>query len=308
MVKYCPSCGTKLEQEYNFCPSCGFDLRNIAETEKKDEGNKESQVKGIIICDNCGEENEAGNNICSYCGAPLKGEKIEKKIYEKRIVQEIKPGKEKRKESKVSSAKIKNPSVKPQPVQKNRQLDQKKLLLILAVAIVIVFVILLSSGVLDSTSTNQDIQNQQQVSNQSSGVDLNNIQRINELEAKVKENPNDTETLLELAHLKNDSGMYDQAIIDYKKYLEKIPKDPDARIDLGVCYYNLHNYDDAIKQMEIAIQYSPKHQIGYLNLGIVNLAAGNFDKSKEWLQKAVQLDPGSEAGKKAKELLDSHSK
>ena len=75
---------------------------------------------------------------------------------------------------------------------------------------------------------------------------------------------------------------------------------------MGVCYYNLRNFDNAIAEMSKALEYAPKHQIGHLNLGIVNLSAGNVQKAKEWLQKAVELDPNSDAGQRAKELLNSH--
>jgi TolA-binding protein len=306
MVKYCPSCGTRLEQEFNFCPSCGFDLRNIAGTEPEEKKNQEPSVKRVVVCDNCGEENDEGNNICSYCGAPLKGAKIERVSRSGKLNEEKKPAVKKVKASGKSQTGMKISPSKSAETSTPKELNQKKLLLILAGVVVVVFIILYSSGILNSTEPDQVTQNQ--VSNQSSGVDLNNVQRINELEEKVKNNPEDTDALLELAHLRNDSGMYDKAIVDYQKYLEKVPKDPDARIDMGVCYYNLKNYDEAIKQMKLAVKYSPKHQIGYLNLGIVNLAAGNIEKSREWLQQAVQLDPNTEMGKRAQELLDSHTK
>lgn len=304
MVKFCPSCGSELYKEFNFCPACGYDLRNVSDKVIKGDSETKPLVGGVIICDNCGEENDPDNKVCSYCGAPLKGTKIEKVKEEKKYSKEKETIPLKRKEPKKSVSGTKGTTFKSSG--KSKELDTKKILLILAGVVAVVFIILVSSGILSSTAPEKVVQNQG--SDQSSGVNLNNIQQINELQEKVNNNPNDTESLLELAHLKNDSGMYEQAIGDYKKYLEKVPEDADARIDLGVCYYNLHNYDEAIKQMEKAISYSPKHQIGYLNLGIVNLAAGNLDKSKEWLEKAVQLDPNSEVGKRAKELLDSHSK
>ncbi len=301
MIKFCPSCGTKLEQEYNFCPSCGFDLRNVAKAESPGEKPKEIHTEEIIICDTCGEENSPDNKICQYCGAPLKGRNAEKAV-----VQEKKTSTEKQKEPRKKQDKLKATSIKTPPPAKTKELDQKKLLLIFGGVIVVIFIILWSSGVLDSNAPEHVVQNE--TASQNSGIDLNNIQKINALETEVKNNPDDTAKLLELAHLKNDSGLYEQAIVDYQKYLEKVPADPDARIDMGVCYYNLKNYDEAIKQMEKAVKYSPEHQIGYLNLGIVNLTAGNFEKSQEWLKKAVQIDPNSEIGKKAQELLESHKK
>jgi len=132
------------------------------------------------------------------------------------------------------------------------------------------------------------------------------MQAIDDLEAKVKQNPEDYTSLLQLAHLKNDSGLFEPAIQNYKTYLEKNPKDADARVDLGVCYFNLKDYTNAIKEMETAIKYVPNHQIAHLNLGVVNLSAGNLEVSKEWLKKAYDLNPTNEVGIKAQQLLNNH--
>ena len=138
------------------------------------------------------------------------------------------------------------------------------------------------------------------------GVDLANLEEINQLEEKLKANPEDMESTLHLSHLLQDAGFYDKAIASYKKYLEKNPKNADARVDMAICYYNLNDYTNAIIEMETAIKYQPSHQLAHLNLGIVNLAAQNVDASKAWFRKAVELDPNSEAGKRAQELLNSH--
>ncbi len=176
------------------------------------------------------------------------------------------------------------------------------------VGIILVIFVLYVSGVFDatkipSTDNTTNFNNQQ---TQQSGVDLSAVQKINELESRVKANPNDHKLLLELAHLRMDSGFYEQAIQNYKTYLEHHPDDADVRIDMGVCYFNLRDFNTAIQEMEKALQYQPKHQIGHLNLGVVNLNAGNIEKAKEYFKKAVEINPNTEAGKKAQQLLSSH--
>ena len=188
-----------------------------------------------------------------------------------------------------------------------KTLDPKVIYGILIGGIALVAIILSTSGMFDSAPvTNVPVNQNQQQGNVSSGVNLNNMQIINDLEAKIKTNPEDYKSLLELAHLKNDSGLYEAAIQNYKTYLDKNPKDADARIDMGVCYFNLQDFPKAITEMETALKYQPNHQIALLNLGVVNLSAGNLEKSKEWLKKAVELDPTSEVGKKAEQLLNNH--
>ena len=295
MINFCPDCGLELEKEYKFCPNCGRDLENI-----KEDIPAQKEIKQVIICDNCGEESPADKEFCRGCGAVLTGEKIQKELPPTKVQ---KPHKPDRIEKKVTTTKK---NIKPQARSNAKTLEGQKILLVIAGGIIVVFLVLILSGMFDSapTPTTQTMpQGQQQIE---SGVNLANMNKINELQTIVDNNPDDLKTLLELAHLKNDSGLFERAIEDYQKYLAKDPTNPDARIDMGVCYYNLGQYDKAIAEMNKALEYQPAHQIGHLNLGIVNLAAGNIQASKEWLQKAVNINPTSEIGKRAKELLETH--
>ncbi len=304
MVKFCPECGSKLEIEYKFCPDCGF---NLSKNENKSEEsiqeqtnlNSKQDISNKIICDNCGEENEVTNSNCFSCGIKLTNAKFPDAI--SLIPKKAISQKPNIKKSKKPSSYTKGDAVNPQ----KKNLNKIKTITIIAIGFGLASIILMFSGVLNSLilPSSEPAKN----IDQTSGVDLGNIQKINSLEEVIKNNPKDSKSILELAHLKNDSGMFEQAIVNYKQYLTLVPSDPDARIDMGICYYNLQNYNEAINQMEQALKYDPKHQIGFLDLGIVNLAAGDLNKSKEWLEKAVKLDPNSEYGKKAEELLKSHN-
>lgn len=232
------------------------------------------------FCNQCGSKLETHHKFCPECGSKVSGGKNSKSV---------------------------NANLKESSSTDGKTLNPKVLYGVLAGGVVVILFILLSSGMLDSNTqvVNPVNQNQQQVGT-NSGVNLNNMQMINDLEAKVKQNPDDQKSLLELAHLKNDSGLFDAAIQNYKTYLEKNPADADARVDMGVCYFNLRDYPNAIKEMEAALKYVPDHQIAHLNLGVVNLSAGNVEKSKEWLQKAYDLNPTNEIGIKAEQLLKNH--
>jgi|SRR5690554_345655 len=282
MVRFCPECGTELKSDFKFCPSCGYNLKEVSSSRTVEEK--------FIECESCGTENPVDASVCSGCGIKLKGEI--KTVLVKEAVFHKSSG-EKRK------------TVKSGTSPETKQINSKTLLVVLASVVGVSLIILIASGVFSTPApTNFTGTTQQQ--NQGSGVDLSALQRINELEASVKANPDNNQLLLELAHLRNDSGMYEKAIENYIEYLNRVPDDADARIDMGVCYYNLGRYEEAKQAMTKALEYSPEHQIGHLNLGIVNLAAGNIAESKEWLKKAVDLDPDTEVGKRAKELLNSH--
>lgn len=304
MKSFCPNCGIELTKDYNFCPSCGSNLKDI-KLPNYDVSEKYID-KDIIICDSCGEENLAENSICKGCGIKLSGRnETREKIISTPFSTPQKPAYKKSKNQKLNKPnQIKQPT---NFVNKHdaKNLDFKKTSIILGGMLLVALIILFFTVFNSPVPANNNITNTLP-QNQNSGVDLANLQKINQLEDLVKNNPTDTKSLLELAHLKNDSGLFEQAIVTYKQYLDKNPSDADARIDMGVCYYNLGNYPSAIAEMEKALEYKSDHQIGHLNLGIVNLAAGNEEVSKNWLKKAVALNPLSDVGKRAKELLESH--
>ncbi len=316
MPNFCPECGAKIEGEFKFCPNCGTDLKEILSSEGNQQNSEETAseiIKKKLVCENCGEENEPDAETCRSCGVNLsnnsstKTVKVEaprsepkKQAYNKTK----KPNSNKNKKSKQIKH---NKKPEPQNVNQPKSLDNRKLLMISGFLIAVILIVLFASGTFDEPEipVNQNFNNSQ-MQEQSSGVSLQNVQKINELENTIKTNPNNYDAILQLANLQNDSRMYNKAIENYKKYLKANPKNADARIDMGVCYYNLQDYKTAITEMEQAVKDAPDHQIGYLNLGVVNLAAGNVEKSKEWLQEAIKMNPNSEMGKRAQELLNSH--
>ena len=289
-MNYCAECGFKLEGEFKFCPNCGSKinvLNQLVPNEIKDVSIEK------LVCKNCGEENPIENSECFSCGVPLTPHKIRKQNIQKPERTE-----------KIYKSKDEYRSNHSSVVKHEKALDNKKILII-SFSIVVVFIFaLVVSGVFDSGVSNNISAMNEQSSN--TGVNLANMEEINQLEAKINANPDDLETTLHLAHLQQDAGLSEKAISNYKKYLAKYPENADARVDMAICFYNLGDNTNAINEMETAIKYQPKHQIAYLNLGIVNLAAKNIETSKDWFKKTVEMDPNSDAGKRAQELLHSH--
>jgi len=316
MYNFCAQCGSEISEKYKFCPNCGTEIspRSQENQIEKNQNVNDTQSSGdetqVIICSNCGEENSKSEITCISCGVSLEKsagivqKKAESLLSEKTVTHHPTKATD---YIKVVQKKKRTQPGRQTKKENEKEIDSRKIILISSFVAILAIVILVSSGVFDSSVPiipNTNVGNNQ---NESSGIDLTNINLINELEAKLKSAPDDTETLLKLAHLQNDSGFYEKAILLYQKYLKQVPADADARIDMGVCFYNLHNYDPAIREIKTALTYKPNHQIGNLNLGIVNLAAGNMTEAMKWLQKAVDLGPETEIGKRAKELLNSHN-
>ncbi|NCQ17433.1 MAG: hypothetical protein COZ80_00620 [Ignavibacteria bacterium CG_4_8_14_3_um_filter_37_9] len=306
----CPSCHANIEEKFKFCPNCGTPFE-ILKTDEKVESTSEQ-----IICSACGEENERDASFCVSCGVNLGNEKTEVRKTVRVIseptssatpqIKTQKRGDYQTRKHPINSKKVKQEYSQKNSKPKNSQdFDTKKIALVFSGILIFALVILFFSGVFDEpkiSSENLPGGNLQQ----NSGIDLASIAKINQLDAQLKAEPENFNLVIQLAHLRNDSGFKEEAIKLYTKYLEKFPQSPDVLVDMGVCYFELQNYDKAIPAMENAIKINPRHQIAHMNLGIVNLAKGNIEKSKEWLQKAVDLDPNSEIGRKAKELLTSH--
>lgn len=300
MVNYCTECGYKIQLEFKFCPNCGSEI--IAPENNSLNNDDILDNTKVIVCNNCGDENLADSVTCNSCGMRLtKGKYETSTSYTKRYLKtEIKP--ESKKELKHPIKKNRKQE-KPQTEEKN--LDAKKIYALVGVIAVLVFLILIFSGIINLSENKAPIA---QVSQQNlgSGINLNELSKINELKSLVEKQPSNAALILELANLQFDSGFFEEASRNYSKYLQLDPKNADARIDMAVCFYNLGQYDRAEVEVIEALKFAPNHQTGYLNLGVINLAKQNLEKAREWFNKTIEINPNTEIAKKAKSLLQSH--
>lgn len=319
-MKNCPNCNYPLDKDYNFCPSCGFDLKSIQENiAGKDEI---EELKKYIICDVCGEEIPEDSAFCSSCGAKVTGKEksvlknIEKKDAEKR---EVNPAPQLSSKAEQPASKSSTPAQKQKnkqqaaPVKKaapqkssagGKKISPVQIAVMISGLLSVGVLIMWAAGLFGSAENTGSTFQQQQP--ETPAVSLENIQRINELEAAVKRDTTNLNTVLELAHLLNDSGMKERSVPYYQMYLRANPGNADVQVDLGVVYFEMQKYDIAKSRMRKGLALNPRHQIANFNMGIVNYSAGNLDSAKIWWNKALAIDPTSEIGKKAKELLDSH--
>lgn len=245
-------------------------------------------------CNICGESINTVDNFCSSCGAPLV-KPVHINDTETSIVNN------KATKNKIETKGVKN--LKGEAQLEQKRISPIKIFYLTFFFIISALIIVYSSGSFDNPgvakSTGSNVEDVHK------GVDLQYIQRINALEEELKVNP-DSQKLLELAHLLNDSGLKEKAIEKYKIYLKTNPKDADVLVDLGVCFFELGKNEDALRYMKEALKYQSQHQIAHLNLGIVSLSAGLHDEAIVWWKKAVALNPGNSIGKRAQELINSH--
>lgn len=266
------------------------------------------EEKLIKICSVCGSENAVSNELCEGCGALLKDAESKKSVIEDTEKIET-PKKEKVEEKKPVSKKINKKDTSEVKTEKGKELKGTNFYYLAAILIILGAVIVFTSGIFDepqpafnpgSGSTNMPDDHNH------SGVDLSAVQRINDMEQALKANPNDHQTLLKLAHLLNDSGFYERAIVKYKEYLSTHPNEPDVLVDMGVCYFSMQDYQNAESYMKQALEINPKHQIGTFNLGIVAINQNKTTDAINYWNKAIEINPASDIANKAKDLINQY--
>ncbi len=254
----------------------------------------------MLRCSVCGEDVNIYEKTCSSCGASIDNKSGSSKTSSSNNLKN--PANS---NTKNESSKSKKSSNTKQDAIKLNSVSSTKLFYLVFFLILIGAILIYSTGVFDSAPKSFSSQ-QGNANNPHAGVDLKNLEQINTLEGIVKQNPKDYQSLLQLAHLLNDSGFKEKAVEKYIAYLKQFPKEADVWVDMGVCYFELGKNDDAITSMERGLKINPNHQIANLNLGIVNMTAGNKEKAVGYWKKAIEIDPSNEIGKKAKELITTH--
>jgi tetratricopeptide (TPR) repeat protein len=101
-----------------------------------------------------------------------------------------------------------------------------------------------------------------------------------------------------IAHLCIGEALYkqhrlDEAIMEYKKYLQIRPDKPDALHTLGIALGQQGKFDEAIKYLTKALQIKPDFAEAHVDLGYALALQGNLDEAFVHLAEAIRLDPNS---------------
>lgn len=96
--------------------------------------------------------------------------------------------------------------------------------------------------------------------------------KIAELEAFVKQHPEDARAWANLGHVYFDADQPDSAIQAYQKSLALVPGDPAVLTDMGVMYRRNGEPDKAIQAFDQAVAASPGFETALFNKGVVLMA------------------------------------
>jgi Tfp pilus assembly protein PilF len=101
--------------------------------------------------------------------------------------------------------------------------------------------------------------------------------------------PKNLEGLRGMGNLAYDQQQRDKAIEYYQQYLVVKPEDPEVRTDLGTMLFETGDAEGSLREFKSVIAKSPQFFQAYFNLGIVYEAQGDRDAAKAELVKARDL-------------------
>ena len=117
---------------------------------------------------------------------------------------------------------------------------------------------------------------------------------VQELQARLQQNPDDTEAILRLANLNFDIGNWSRAQELYARFLELKPEDVDVMTDLGISYRETRQYDEALALFDKAQQINPQHWQSYYNeVVVLAFDLKRLDEADRTLATLQQMQPGN---------------
>jgi len=116
--------------------------------------------------------------------------------------------------------------------------------------------------------------------------------RVKELTDKIKQNPKDFDSIVELGNMNFDQRNYNDAINLYKSALAIRPDALNVRTDMGTAMFYQNRFDDAITVFQDTLKTDPKNPQALFNLGVTMLHGKKDSKrALEYWEKLIETNP-----------------
>ena len=116
--------------------------------------------------------------------------------------------------------------------------------------------------------------------------------RLKELAAKIKENPKDLDSIVELGEMNFDQRNYDDAINLYKRALDLKPDAVNVRTEMGTALFYQKHFDEALATFKESLRTNPNDAQTLFNLGVVMLHGKNDPQgAMQYWEKLVETNP-----------------
>ncbi|MTI80570.1 MAG: tetratricopeptide repeat protein [Firmicutes bacterium] len=103
---------------------------------------------------------------------------------------------------------------------------------------------------------------------------------ISKLEKKLEDNPEDIETLLELAGLQMYNGKSDKTVESYQKVIDLDPKNTDALFNLMSISFNNKEYGKAEERAKKLLELEPENLSTKMDLATIYYYQNKFDEAE----------------------------
>ena len=113
------------------------------------------------------------------------------------------------------------------------------------------------------------------------------------LRERLRQNPNDTDLIKQLAGLYKEQGKRDEALSLYRIALENNPTDTNAIEKLGELYAELGQREQAIKEWSKITQSHPDQPYRHQQLGAIYTSNQMYEEAIENYETALRLNPKS---------------
>jgi len=114
---------------------------------------------------------------------------------------------------------------------------------------------------------------------------------IKGLYAKLRSNPEDLETLIELSYALMSAGEYDKAEHECRKVLEIDSRSVEACQNLGIIYWRRGEIYKAEEHFKKAVSVNPNDARAHYCLGLLFYKKGLYSKAVSELEESIRLNP-----------------
>lgn len=139
-------------------------------------------------------------------------------------------------------------------------------------------------------------------------VEAEESPEVQALEEQLRQNPQNMETLLNLAHMYLDEGRIDLASQNYQRALEIDPENVEALVHMGIVHRGTGEFDDAVKSFEQALSKNPDYAHGWWDKALTLDLKGDHQGAITAWQQFLRLVPTGSDADQAKELITEAEK
>ncbi len=306
MKRFCPSCGSQIDDNDEICPNCGEPVESepsaaapapsVPSTSRAESrpsaerpgaggtgaGQASRRASGAVICPACGTTNPAGATECSNCGEDL-------------------------------SAAVPDASPATRP-RASKPGSGRRDYMIAILATVVVAVIVFFVAKKDEVTGPAQPAAQAPAEGalppghppaDSAALLAAQSKQIDELTKRAAAAPGDMAVKLQLANALYDAKRFTESLPYYQSFVDANPNDVNARTDLAYAIYEVKGPDSAIVQLKKVLAQDPKHQFAAYNMAMMYVAKKDRDSVLVWLDEVIRIDSTSVQAQRAMQLVQA---